>query len=152
RVETTRVYVIALRVMVFCQAARKEADRIRADVKALEDALLPDGWTYHRIPATLLGNADNSNTQYALLGLHEAILAGFEVKKTTLETVRKLYLDTQVSDGGWTYKPTKGGRGTSTMTMSAAGVCNLLISGEDLARGKAVLRPDGSAEDCGVYK
>lgn len=151
KVDTRRTYVIALRLMVFCHAARKDQERIRADVKYLEDALLPDGWTYHQIPAALTGNADNSNTQYALLGLHEATMAGVPVKKTTLETVRKLYLDSQVPDGGWSYKPATRARGTATMTMTAAGVCNLLIAGEDLARGKAVLRADGSAENCGKY-
>jgi hypothetical protein len=38
------------------------------------------------------------------------------------------------------------------MTMTTAGLCGLLITGMDLAIGKQVLRPDGSAENCGVYE
>jgi len=37
------------------------------------------------------------------------------------------------------------------MNMTTAGLCNLLITGLDLATGKAVLRNDGSAEKCGEY-
>ena len=37
------------------------------------------------------------------------------------------------------------------MTMTTAGLCNLIITGLDLAEGKAVLLADGSAENCGEY-
>src|SRR5262249_38170683 len=37
-------------------------------------------------------------------------------------------------------------------TMTTACLCNLLITGMDLNEGKAALRKDGSAENCGKYK
>ncbi|MGL4553996.1 MAG: DUF4159 domain-containing protein [Gemmataceae bacterium] len=150
KVSTNKTYVVSLRLMVFARAARAEQELMRADVKYLEDSLLPDGWTYFRLPdGTLRGNADNSNSQYALLGLHEALAAGVPVSDKTLKAVRQLYVTSQTRDGGWSYKP--GSRG-ATLTMTTAGLCNLLIAGEDLTRGRATLRPDGSAERCGVYE
>ncbi|NBO93149.1 MAG: DUF4159 domain-containing protein [Planctomycetia bacterium] len=147
---STRVYVIALRLMVFAQAARDDQEAMRADVKYLEECLLPDGWSYHKlVDGAQTGNADNSNTQYALLGLHEALMAGVPVSEKTLKTVKQLFLKSQTRDGGWGYRP--GGRG-ATLTMTTAGLCNLVITGEDLVRGRARLRPDGSAEDCGKYE
>lgn len=140
-----RTYVVGLQTMVFCLAGEKEdRPRIERNVKWLEESLTDRGWGYVKNGGTV----DNSNSQYALLGLHEAIQAGFKVKPQTLEKVRNLYMKTQV-DGGWAYQPMS--RDT-TMTMTTAGLCNLIICGMDLAKGKAVLLPDGSAKNCGKYE
>ena len=85
-----------------------------------------------------------------LLALHEAIQRGVAVDRKVLAEIRDLFLKTQTKDGGWRYKDDP--RLAATMTMSTAGLCNLLISGLDLAEGKASLRKDGSAENCGTYK
>lgn len=147
--KTNRTYVVALRLMVFAHAARTEREAMQADIKYLEDSLMPDGWSYYKLAdGSQPGNADNSNTQYALLGLYEARRAGVPVSDATLQKVRAIYQTSQVRDGGWAYKPASK---TSTLTMTTAGICNLLIAGDELARGKAVLRPDGSAEKCGEY-
>ena len=149
--KTTRTYVVALRLMVFAQAAPKEMEFMKADVQYLEQSLMPDGWSYYKLAdVSQKGVADNSNTQYALLGLYEARRAKVPVSDATLKTLQKLYKETQNRDGGWAYKPSS--RGGSTLTMTTAGICNLLITGEELAKGKAVLRPDGSAEKCGEYE
>jgi hypothetical protein len=148
--KTIRTYVVSLRLMVFAQAAPKELEVMKADVKYLEESLMPDGWSYYKLAdPTQKGVADNSNTQYALLALHEARRAKVPISEATLKALQKLYRDTQNRDGGWAYKP--GTKRGSTLTMTTAGICNLLITGDELAKGKAVLRDDGSAEKCGEY-
>src|SRR5262249_58434833 len=101
---------------------------------------------YGKVGAGQRGGADNSNTQYALLGLHEAKRAGAKVDAKALEEMRDFFIKTQDKAGGWGYK----GAG-ATMTMTTAGLCNLIITGLDLAAGQQKLRPDGSADNCGVY-
>jgi hypothetical protein len=143
-----QTYVVGLQTMVLAQARQAgDRPRLEANVRWLLDSRLPDGWTYGKLEGRGSGSADNSNTQYALLGLHEAILAGVRVPEKDLEAIQKFYLSSQ-RDGGWSYRQSQSG---NTMTMTCAGLCNLVITGMDLARGKARLRPDGSAENCGVY-
>jgi hypothetical protein len=149
-VEPRHTYVVGLQTMVFIQAGQAD-DRplIRRNVEWLLKARQPTGWGYEQAGPT----PDNSNSQYALLGLHEAIQAGYKVPPKALEEVRQLYLDTQVK-GGWAYRPPapRRGKGDPTLNMTTAGLCNLLITGMDLAVSQAKLRADGSAEKCGEYK
>ncbi len=79
-------YAIGLQTMVFA-AAEPETDHVRmvANVNWLERAqhkdhrreLWPGNWTYTEVR---LQPGDNSNTQYALLGLNAASEAGIPVK------------------------------------------------------------------------
>jgi hypothetical protein len=148
-VKSNKTYVVALQTMVFSQA-RQEKDLIRRNVQWLLDARLPTGWSYSRLTADGMGSvADNSNTQYALLGLHAAIEAGVEVDRRALAEVRKLFIDRQQKDGSWSYHFSQ--PGGARMTMTIAGLCNLMITGMDLAIGKQVIHPDGSVDHCGVY-
>src|SRR5262249_54080265 len=135
--------IVALQTMVYAQAGQEgDRERIQRHVDWLLAARGPDGWSYGREQNT---NADNSNTQYALMGLHEAIRAGARVDPKVLKELRDCYIRTQVR-GGWGYR----GQGdtTTTMTMTTAGVCGLMITATDLAPSKQELRPDGSAVNC----
>jgi hypothetical protein len=145
-----KTYVVGLQTMVFAQAKQAvDRERIRRNVDWLLSARLADGWSYSKLEALGRANvADNSNTQYALLGLHEAIQSGVKVSPTALQAIRRLYIRSQSADGGWGYRPSLR---RSTMTMTSAGLCNLIITGMDLAVGKQKLRRDGSAENCGEY-
>ena len=141
-----QTYTVGLQTMVFCLAAQpQDAERIKANVKWLERSMVKQqniaGWSYTADGAL----PDNSNTQYALLGLHEALVAGYQVSPDKLRTIRQYFLQSQQRDGGWTY------RGGGSMTMTTAGLCNLLICGMDLQAGKAMLQADGSALNCGLY-
>ena len=136
--------------MVFAQAGYGvDRDRIKTNVDWLLKARLENGWTYSAL-RDARGLADFSNTQYALLGLHEAIRAGVKVPEADLKSIRSLYLRGQRQDGSWSYRI--GDHSPSRMTMTAAGLCGLLITGMDLEAGKQVLNRDGSAENCGVYQ
>ena len=147
-VEPQQTYTVGLQTMVFCLAAdprdrpliQRNADWL---MKARSKGGGVVGWGYGSDP----GAPDNSNTQYALLGLHEALLAGAQVDRQALADVRGFFLQTQLGDGGWSYR----GGGFTTMTMTTAGLCNLLICGMDLKTGRAKLLPDGSALNCGQY-
>ena len=142
-----QTYTVGLQTMVYCLARQpQDRDRIQRNVDWLKSAKLKDGWSYGE---RAFGSADNSNTQYALLGLHEAFVAGANVDRKILEEVRSYFIKTQVpNDGGWTYR----GGGLTTMTMTTAGLSNLLITGADLEVGRQKLRDDGVAELCGIYE
>jgi hypothetical protein len=145
----SKTYVVGLQTMVFA-LVKEEQDkpRIERNVKWLLAARMAGGWGYDGPkPREALGG-DNSNSQYAMLGLHEAIQAGFKVDEETLKEVQSFYVRTQ-KDGGWCYDALR--PRANSMTMTTAGLCNLIITGMDLAKGKAILRADGSAANCGEY-
>ncbi len=140
-----KTYAAGLQTMVFALAGEKvDRKRIDDNVALLLKVRMPGGWSYGEFG----GIPDNSNTQYALLGLHEAIGAGSKVDPQVLLQIRNHFIKTQ-SRGGWGYSA---GATTPYMNMTTAGLCNLIITGLDLAQGKAELRPDGSAVNCGEYK
>jgi hypothetical protein len=143
----SQTYVVGLQTMVFAQAGYPEDLKlIQRNVDWLLQARLANGWSYGKLAGAAGTLTDFSNTQYALLGLHEGIQAGATVPQADLQAIQKIYLDTQVN-GGWGYRRTD----APTMTMTTAGVCGLFITGMDLAQGQQQLRPDGSAVNCGVY-
>jgi Domain of unknown function (DUF4159) len=150
-----QTYIVGLQTMVFAQAGEAiDRERIQRNVDWLVKARSPLGWSYRAITGDGAVTADNSNTQYALLGLHEGLQAGAKIDPKVLQSIQQFYLDTQGREGiarqrtGWGYHTGQ----PSTMTMTTAGVCGLEITGMDLAVGQQKLRADGSAENCGVYK
>ena len=156
-ITSDKTYVVGLQTMVFALARQPvDRERLQRNVDWLLAARLADGWTYGKVGAgaVRIPLADNSNTQYALLGLHEALQSGFaKVDKKALEELQALYVKTQVRregrpGGGWCYRLGE----PPSLTMTTAGLCNLIITGLDLSVGKQVLRPDGSAVNCGVYE
>ncbi len=145
-----KTYVVALQTMVFARAGEaKDRKLIQRNADWLLAARLRDGWTYGKVGAGAVRNltvSDNSNTQYALLGLEAARGAGAKVDRKALEELRKFYLDTQAK-GGWAYRA----REELSLSMTAAGFCGLLLTGRELDTGLHKLRADGSAEGCGRY-
>jgi hypothetical protein len=81
---------------------------------------------------------DNSNTQYALLGLRACAEAGIEIPREAWEDAEKHLLKTQMPDGGWSYQTT----GKSYGSMTAGGLAGLIIckyyQGKDIADNKQV--------------
>jgi hypothetical protein len=139
-----QTYVVALQTMAFAQASETEdRERIQRNVQWLIEAQKDTGWGYTKGG----GPSDNSNTQYAVLGLHAGIEAGIPVKKDALARIRKYMLESQTG-GAWGYDrgPDRGPR----FTMTCAGLCNLMITGMDLETGKQRVE-DGVIKDCGKY-
>jgi len=154
-------YVRSLQTMVYAEAGLVEDKvRIQANVDHLIKIRVRDkqgllkGWSYD-YPGPQGGGADNSNTQYALLGLHTGRLAGAKIDRAVWEEIREFYIRTQNDDGGWGYSPSAGGafaNNASTLTMTTAGLCGLLISGMELNDGRETILANGTATNCGIYK
>jgi hypothetical protein len=122
------------------------------------------GWTY----STNMGDrTDNSNTQYALLGLWAGRQAGAQIEPTVWQAITDYYKNTQVKagvdshgdeTGGWPYSPdgrAEGpglGGGLPSLTMTAAGLSGLFIAGLDTNDNKQELNEaTGVAAKCGFY-
>ncbi|MCH7870874.1 MAG: DUF4159 domain-containing protein, partial [Planctomycetes bacterium] len=139
------VYVVSLKIMVLAQAdPRRYRREIERAAQWLIAAQTQAGlWSYR-----VGGMYDNSNSQFALLGLHAAAQAGVKIKPTVWRRARSAITRSQNADGGWGYR--KGDRSYGSMT--AAGVSGLLILGsvEDVSREKPVR--NGVAPGCGKYK
>lgn len=155
QLETQQTYVVALQTMVFAEAGKSEdRERIQRNVNWLLSTRVMEGgrllgWSYGHIqPGTL---TDNSNTQYALLGLHAGHLAGARIDRKDWEAVREFYVRTQQPDHGWVYNRAISGA-RSTLTMTTAGLSGLLISGMELNAGREEILQDGTARNCGVYE
>ena len=154
-------YVVGLQTMVFAEAGDpKDLPAIQRNVdwliqaRVIRDGRL-HGWGYTQNTP----NTDNSNSQYALLGLHAGAQAGAKIAPSMWESIYRYYADTQVSQkdnlparqfGGWVYSYDYGNRGP-TLTMTVAGLCGLSIAGQELDAGRRKLNPDGSEPQCGVY-
>jgi len=149
-----QTYVVSLKCQALAAARegltpaeRKDVDRqLRAAAKWLCESQLKNGmWTYGRGR----GRGDNSNTQFALLGLHEAAKAGVKIPSQVWLRSGKHFTNTQGRDGSWAYTG-RGGKGYGSMT--AAGVASLFISGQRLHVGGSRRFVVGRYIDCGKYK
>jgi hypothetical protein len=155
-----KTYVRALQTMAFAEARQTEdRERITENVKWLLDARIRRdgqflGWSYHLSNPGSRG--DNSNTQYAMLGLHAGSQAGAVVPREAWLEIRDFYIRTQhrnpavpTNDGYFSYAP---GDSRPSLTMTVAGACGLIISGAELNKGRERILADGTAENCGSYE
>jgi hypothetical protein len=91
-----------------------------------------------------LDKGDNSNTQFALLALRRAALAGFKVPKSVWRRSYAHFEKTLAADGGWGYG-CKGTMEGSYGSMTAVGIastviCKAMLLGERAAPGFAYLK------------
>ena len=89
------------------------------------------GWSY----GANRSSADNSNSQFAILGLHEAQRAGVHVKPAVWNFAQKYWEAAQRLDGSWSYTA-RGGNGTGSMT--CAGISSIWITTEHTERPDCV--------------
>src|SRR5262249_21050473 len=88
----TQTYGVALETMVFCFVNDKaDRKRIEKNVAVLLAYRRSEGWTYGDPLRGGGSPPDNSNTQYALLALHEAIQRGVNVDRKVLVEVRDYF-------------------------------------------------------------
>ena len=134
RPQTT--YVIALQTLAFCQANPKRyLNRIQSNVQWLESAQIANGlnkgsWSYK---SSAVSEGDNSNTQFALLALHEAERAGATVKRETWTASKAYWEDGQNLDGSWGYHK----RAIGTGSMTCAGISSLIICSDKFRQQNA---------------
>jgi hypothetical protein len=145
-------YAISLQTMVFSMAdPARDKLRMAANVDWLERAQIkpgdpqfwPGSWSYSETKNRRPG--DNSNTQYALLGLHAASEAGIPVKPSVWELSRNYWERSQKRDGSWAYTPDSN---NSTASMTCAGISSLIISGLRRYQGAEYLQGDNIV-NCG---
>lgn len=141
------VYSTSLITMVLCAAEPdKDAAIIRENVNWLEKIQIRTGpytgsWAYSDRGI----NGDNSNSQFALLALHEAERAGVKVNASTWQSAQAYWLGMQQDDGSWGY--VKGEPSTGSMT--CAGIASLLIASGKINQGDARVQ-GGTVECCGA--
>ena len=133
----TTTYAASLQTMAFC-AATPNKDRllIRRNVRLMESWQLRSGprkgaWTY-TAPKTE-NTGDNSNSQFAVLALHEAERMGVEVSDQTWSLALQYWTRTQKADGSWGYL----GKVPGTGSMTCAGITSVVISAARLSQGDA---------------
>ncbi len=156
KVPDQRTYVVAIKCQVFAAAGlEKYSQDLRASADWLTKTQLKNGmWSYGVERNRPLGRGDNSNTQFALLGLHEAAKADVKVAKSTWQRGRQHFINTQLKDGGWTYvfNPAAPEASGSYGSMTAAGVASLFICGQKLDVGGRKVFVNGAYPDCGKYR
>jgi hypothetical protein len=130
-------YAISLQTMVYAAAdPASDAGRIAANAEWLQEAQLkpgdpakwPGSWGYAESHRARPG--DNSNTQYALLGLQAASDVGVPIDPTVWQRARLYWELCQKRDGSWAYTPDSN---IPTASMTCAGISSLVTT--SAARG-----------------
>jgi hypothetical protein len=145
-----RTYSVALQTMVFSAAdpvrykvhiANNVAWLERAQIKPGDGNSWPGSWTYDDMKGS---QGDNSNTQYALLGLHAASEAGIPVKPEVWVLSRQYWELAQrkagFDTGAWGYFPND--HQPASASMSCAGISSLIITGLKRYQGTERLQGD----------
>ena len=88
---------------------------------------------------------DNSNTQYALLGLNAASEAGVTIRPEVWMLTRTYFELSQNRDGGWGYTPQ---HKQSTASMTCAGISSLILTGSRRYESLEYLQGE-AIRDCG---
>lgn len=153
--EPTKTYEVSLMIMALAAAKddRKDSARILGLVKKLEQGQVKDGpysgsWSYETGPGGGFGQADNSNGQYAVLGLREAQDAGVPASFETWRRAQDHWLSSQNGDGSWNYSSGRGGGGGGTGSMTVAGISSLVIIEPMVRDEKSGMNPDGTPNCC----
>jgi hypothetical protein len=145
-----RTYNASLMIMAFAQAdAKKYAPTIKKLAVALAARQMRDdrtkgGWSY-KGPND--GNSDNSNTQFAILALHEAEKAGAKITDQTWQLALNYWQQPgmQNSSGGFGYGLNQQ---NATGSMTCAGIASLIIIRDRLQPGDASVH-NGHLQCCG---
>jgi hypothetical protein len=148
QVETNKTYSLALRCNA-CLLANKDTRGkytrfLRNDMDLLVRATKDGGYGYHCQPDAAAPTADNSNSQYAVLGVWAGSLGLPDAPPQYWRTVMNHWRQCQNPDGGWSYDEPRRKSG-STPTMTAAGLATLFVCYDRLFADK-FLRCDGGSE------
>ncbi len=138
-----KTYTVALQTMALCAAEpRRDLVRIQENVRWLEKYQITldnraGSWSY---PGP---GGDNSNSQFAVLALHEAERVGAHVEPTTWRRAAEYWRRCQHADGSWGYRQ---GSGPGLGSMTCAGIGATVICASKVAPPDAVV--DGQRPRC----
>lgn len=109
RTKIDKTYSMACRTMAYALLVGRYPElrpKLAADASWLSRNQYGSGmWSYGSEDKTKGRAEDNSNTQFAVIGLRDASLAGIEISEAVWGRLLKHYTTTQNPDGGWTYRP-----------------------------------------------
>ena len=147
--ETTRsTYFVSLRVMCLATAdpeGKKYLRRVQDDIDWLVKVQATSGgWSYGR-NGTVGSAADSSNSQFALLALHEATRMGALIDDKVWKNTKKYWKACESKGGGYSYNA---GGGGARRTMAAAGLASTIIIDENLPDLRAMFE-GGRIKCCG---
>lgn len=146
-----RTYITSLHTMALQAAGQLDRDLplIQRNARVLEASQVPSGGRQMGAWGYGIGSTrwDNSNTQYAVLGLHAASQAGVQINPVVWLRIRNHFLGYQAADGSWGYQGSS--RGTGSMTV--AGIASLVIAGMELEQTQEKLVA-GQIVGCGQIR
>ncbi len=129
RQKPEETYSVSLQTMILAMLS-PDADRaiLQRNVEWLEGTQVAQGpatgsWSYGRAK----GTGDNSNSQFALLGLHEADRVGVRVRQEVWVRAQQYWVSCANPDGSWGY--TLGNSGGSG-SMTCAGIASVWITSQ----------------------
>ena len=131
-----KTYALSLRIMALAQAdptGRTYLGRIKEDVDQLIRSQLTEGryaggWGYS---AQHMLSADASNSQFAILALHEASLLGIDIDEQVWLRAKGYWKSLHRNNSGFVYNA--GGSTRVTGSMTCAGISSWLVINENLA-------------------
>ena len=136
RQKPEETYSVSLQTMLLAMLS-PDTDRVilQRNVEWLESTQVSQGpaagaWSYGRAR----GTGDNSNSQFALLALHEADRAGVRVKQEVWMLAQSYWEKCANRDGSWGY--TIGNAGGSG-SMTCAGIASVWITSQHVGRPDA---------------
>jgi hypothetical protein len=146
-----RTYASSLMIMAFAQADPKKyaltIQRLALSLasRQMKDERTKGGWSYK---GPFDGNSDNSNTQFAILALHEAEKAGVKIPDQTWQLALNYLTQPgmQSPTGGYGYGVNQGDVYGS---MTCAAIASLIIARDRLHAGDARV-VDGKVQCCGA--
>ena len=147
-----RTYDISMAIMALAASGRSDVlGKIGTLARILEEDQNKgaNGGTWHYGEGGF-GSYDNSNTQFAILGLREAAHAGIPIDRRIWERSQEHFLRSQSGGvntpggAGWSYQ----GQGSPTGSMTVAGLASLVITSSMLQDDRDVTR-DGRILCCG---
>ncbi len=139
-------YFVSLRIMAFAAAdptGKRYLRKVSGDTqwlieRQISKGINAGGWDYHTVPRT----ADASNSQFALLALHEAAKLGIEVPQKTWGLAARYWDAVSTNDGGFRYRT---GGGGASGSMTCAGISSWIIIQENLANAQDAVDGDRAA-------
>jgi len=147
RQEPKDTYSVSLQTQALAMISpQADLPILERNVRWLENSQTADGqaagaWSY----GANRGGGDNSNSQFAILGLHEAERAGVRVSPMVWKLAERYWNSCQKGNGSWGYTA-GGGNGTGSMT--CAGIASVWITTEHTERPDARLA-GGGVSCCG---